>query len=163
MSRAQDLCPPLFRDKGDTARAQKVSQVETQEIMPGAVSLAFPKRLHFKIHPGSRVSVHPGEGPRVVSVEQRNWIISLKENKDLEEMPHVNDLTISFLCSSSLGGTPTPSLSFYLNKPLLHVLSPLVILFMSQKIIPEFTCVSISVINTLFTVGKDPGKMASSF
>lgn len=65
----RDLCPPLFWDKGDTTHAQKVFLwVKTQEIMPGAMSLAFPRRLHFKIHPGPRVSVHPGEGPRVGKV-----------------------------------------------------------------------------------------------
>ena len=36
----------------------------------------------------------------------RNKVIGQKEDKDLEELPYVNNLTASFLCSSSLRRVP---------------------------------------------------------
>ena len=53
------------------------------------------------------------EGVRAGQVwkkEPSNWP---KASKDLEELPYMNDLAASLLCSSSLGGLPTLFLSGY--------------------------------------------------
>ena len=49
-----------------------------------------------------------GSVPVQVTCEKRNRIIGLKEDKDPEELPCINDLTPSLLHSSSQGGTHTP-------------------------------------------------------
>ena len=89
------------------------------------------------------------------------------EDKDPEELPYINDLTTSFLGSSSLGGTPTLFLSprvcisalllSHLNKPRLSVLSHLLFCFASNNFVPAFM-VFASVINVVFTRGKNPGE-----
>ena len=56
-------------------------------------------------------------GPRAGQVwkkKQDNWP---KVNKDPEELPYRNDLTTSLLHSSSLGGMPTPFLSWCVSLP----------------------------------------------
>ena len=56
------------------------------------------------VHLGKKLHTHVGEGPRAGQVWKKkpdNWP---EVNKDLEELPYINDLTDSLLCSSSLGG-----------------------------------------------------------
>ena len=89
----------------------------------------------------------PGE----VRCGKRNQMIGLKDDKYPEELPCINDLTTSLLCSPSLGvvgDTLTLSLPcFYLNKPFLDVLTHLLLCYVSNN---KFY--------TFFTGGKDLGK-----
>ena len=93
-------------------------------------------------------------------------ITSLKEDKDLEELTYKNDLTTSFLCSSSLGGRPQPfflgvhfCLASILTKQTISLCSPThsYALPLIINAVPEFSIYA-SMINALFTTGKYPGK-----
>ena len=106
----------------------------------------------------------PGRVPGQVRCRKRNQIIGLKEDKVPEELPNINDPTACLPNSSSLGGLPTPFLSacaslpcFYLNS--FSVWSPTCccVVSLTVNFVPAFA-VSASVINELFTEGKDPGE-----
>ena len=98
-------------------------------------------------------------GHQVWKKKPGNWP---KVNKDLEELPYINDLTTSLL-HSSLGGCPHPfslgaSLScFCLNKLFLCVLSHLCCaMSLIINFVPVFTALA-SVRNVFFTGGKSQG------
>ena len=106
-----------------------------------------------------------GKGPRVGQVWKKESDIGLKVNKDLEELTYVNNLTASLPHSSSLRGTPTPSLGVHLclasvlTEQTTSVCSPHTCCALSLTInfVPAFV-VSASVINAFFTEAKEPGK-----
>ena len=56
--------------------------------------LASLRSLHFKVHLGWGVCVHPRGGSQG---RKRNQIIGLKEDKDPEELTYINDLPTSLL------------------------------------------------------------------
>ena len=103
-----------------------------------------------------------------VGCGKRNQIIGLKKDKGLEELTYINDLTISLLGSSSLGGCPHPlflgvdiCLASISTKQIVSLcaLSRVVVLCLIINFVPAFT-VSASMINAFFTGGKDPGKIS---
>ena len=109
-----------------------------------------------------------GKGPRVGQVWKKEPDIGLKVNKDLGELTYINDLTAPSLRSSSLRGTPTPSLSgcaslpgFGLNRANhFCVCAPHICccaLSLTINFVPAFI-VSASVITAFFTAAKEPGK-----
>ena len=108
----RDPCPPLFWDKGDITHAQKGSLwVTSQGIMPGHNKSCSSQKPSLWDPSWLRSEWTLEECPRVGQVWKKkpdNW---LKADKDLEELPYINDLTASLLCSSSLGRTSTLFLS----------------------------------------------------
>ena len=84
--------------------------------------------------------------------------MGLKEDKDPEELPCINDLTASLLCSPYLRGAHTLSLPrFCLKKPFSMCSPTWYAVSLIINFIPAFT-VSASNVKTFFTGGKDPGK-----
>ena len=99
-----------------------------------------------------------GNVPLQVRCEKRNWIIGLKEDKDPEELPYINDLTASLPCSSSLGGVHTLPLWLCVCLASVSGCSPSCSCAVSliTNFVPAFT-VSATMINEFFTGGKDSG------
>ena len=63
-----------------------------------------PTDLWAIIHLGKKLRTHVGEDPRAGQVWKKKPDNGPKVNKDLEELPYINDFTTSLLHSSSLGG-----------------------------------------------------------
>ena len=101
-----------------------------------------------------------GNVPLQVRCEKRNWIIGLKEDKDPEELPYINDLTASLPCSSSRGGCSHPSsLAVRLPCFCLWVLSLLFLCCVSDNKL--CTCIYSFCLcdkGTFFTGDKYPGE-----
>ena len=118
------------------------------------------------IHLGKKLRMHVGEGPWAGQVWKKkpdNWS---KVNKDPEELPYINDLTTHFLCSSSLGRTPTPLLSgcaslpcFGLNKLFLCVLSHLLLCCVSNNKLCTCFYSFCLLEKCIFQWGQEPGKI----
>ena len=84
--------------------------------------------------------MHPGESQRVGQAWKRNQIIGLKEDRDPEELPYINDLAPFLLCSSSQGERSRPfflgvhlCLASVLTKLFLYMLSHLLLCYISNN------------------------------
>ena len=118
-------------------------------------SLEDPSWLKGSCTPQERL---PGQ----VRCKKRNQIIGLKEDKVPEELPNINDVSAFWLHSSSRGRLPTRLLSVCASLPCFCLNSfsmwpPTCIVSLVVNFLPAFT-VSASVINEVFTGGKDPGE-----
>ena len=104
-----------------------------------------------------------GSVPVQVTCEKRNRIIGLKEDKDPEELPCINDLTASLPCSSSPGDVHTLPLRGCVCLASVSVCSPSCsgAVSLITNFVPAFT-VSASVIKALFSLGTNiQGKITS--
>ena len=80
----------------------------------GDAKPAPPIGLWAGIHLEKKLRRYIREGARAGQVWEKKPNIWPKANIDLEELPYMNDLTSSLLCSSSLEGLPTLFLSGYI-------------------------------------------------
>ena len=106
-----------------------------------------------------------GKVLKQISQGGQNKVIGQKEDKDLEELPYINDLTTSFLCSSSLRRMPTsfsPGVYLCLPSCLTDPLCAFPVVVLCLQKVPAFI-VFASMRNAFFTRGKkSQGKIASN-
>ena len=100
----RDIHPHLFWDKRGITHTQAACGSKIRGQCQAIISTAPPRSLHFKIHLGSGVSLHSGKALGQIRHGERNQISGLKEDKNLEEVTYVNNLTTSDLMPRLIRG-----------------------------------------------------------